>query len=78
MSHFPASVYDIVFASRQVLSAASGPHEVKAAQGSGFLHRFAKLFGRGAEPASLPTKELDELWEYHNPTLGVREFHAGR
>lgn len=75
MSYFPASVYDAVFADRRVPAATRGPEPSgKGTPGSGFFHRFARLFGRPNQHRHFVSKETEELWEYHNPTLGVRDF----
>lgn len=76
MSHFPETVYASVFAARQAVREPSAPQEHVASPTPqrGFLARFAKIFGRDGGEVPALSKDLEELMEYHNPTLGVREL----
>ena len=75
MSYFPESVYATVFAERQRV-----PAEATAVGASplatGFFARFARVFGRGAATGAAGAVERDDLLEYHNPALGVRELRV--
>lgn len=71
MAYFPDSVYATVFAARQASSVPDKTRE--PAPRGGLIARLARVFGK-ANPAGSTLADLGDLFEYHNPTLGVREL----
>ena len=80
MPYFPDSVYATVFAERQHDPAAPiAPSGGTAPPPpSGFFARVAQVLGRTVAPPPRPGTDRDDLLEYHNPALGVRELRVGR
>ena len=76
MPHFPATIYTTVFDQRE-LPPAPAPRKPVASRsaGEGFFSRLTRVFGRRPSVLRL-SSDREDLFEYHNPTLGVREFGA--